>query len=425
MSESTLPTGAAAPGAPTSASPAKPRRPALSTLGLSPGKRARLKRLLYHHGPGGGTLLILPIDQGLEHGPVDFFENPDSLDPDYQFQLALEGRFSAIALHIGLAEKYFSAYAGDVPLILKLNGKTSIPPDTQAFSSLTGTVEDAVRLGADAVGYTVYVGSPSQDRDFAQFREMRAEAERFGMPVIVWAYPRGEFVAKKGGRESLYAVDYAARVALELGADIVKLNYPVRSEKDRESRAPYNTLALSPEEAFRKVVESAGRALVLVLRRRKGRGRGTPLEGPDVDGRRGDRDHLRAEHVATAARRGPPDDERAACDIPGVRRAPPLTTGSASSSSSRARTTRRRAPGRFLVRNGRVRVLRQHPSAGRAAPPRSRTPTGRFLRGPRPSPEGRSVGSGLLLEPPSRPRRISRPGPVALRTSGPAGASRG
>jgi class I fructose-bisphosphate aldolase len=243
---------------------ARHSRPPLSSLGLAPGKKARLKRLLYHHGPGGGTLLVLPIDQGLEHGPADFFANPASLDPDYQFELAREGRFSAIALHIGLAQKYFAAYAGEVPLILKLNGKTSIPSDAQAFSPMTGSVEDAVRLGADAVGYTVYVGSPSQDRDFAQFREMREEAERFGMPVIVWAYPRGEFIAKKGGKESLFAIDYAARVALELGADIVKLNYPVRSDKDRESPAPYNTLELSAGDAFRKVVESAGRALVLV-----------------------------------------------------------------------------------------------------------------------------------------------------------------
>jgi fructose-bisphosphate aldolase, class I len=239
-------------------------RPALSHLGLSPGKRTRLKRLLYDHGPGGGTLLVLPIDQGLEHGPVDFFDNPDALDPKYQYELAREGRFSAIALHIGLAEKYFHEYAGEVPLILKLNGKTAIPSDAQSFSPLTGTVEDAVRLGADAVGYTVYVGSPAQDRDFRQFLDIRQSAERLGMPVIVWAYPRGEAVAKKGGKESLYAIDYAARVALELGADVVKVNYPVASPKDAESPAPYNELRLPPADAFRKVVESAGRALVLV-----------------------------------------------------------------------------------------------------------------------------------------------------------------
>jgi fructose-bisphosphate aldolase, class I len=255
-------TGATASGGRAPVSP--PRRPSLRSLGLGSGKLARLKRLLYTYGPGGGTLLVLPIDQGLEHGPVDFFANPDALDPSYQYALARDGKFSAIALHIGLAEKYFHEYAGDVPLILKLNGKTGIPSDAQAFSSLTGTVEDAVRLGADAVGYTVYVGSPAQDRDFRQFVDVRRDAERLGMPVIVWAYPRGEAVAKKGGRESLYAIDYAARVALELGADVVKVNYPVATDKDAETPAPYNTLHLGPEEAFRKVVESAGRALVLV-----------------------------------------------------------------------------------------------------------------------------------------------------------------
>lgn len=239
-------------------------RPALGTLGLSPGKKTRLKRLLYDHGPGGGTMLVLPIDQGLEHGPVDFFANPEAQDPRYQYELARDGNFSAIALHVGLAEKYHDEFAGEVPLILKLNGKTSVPSDAQAFSPLTATVEDAVRLGADAVGYTVYVGSPAQDRDFRQFVEVRQQAERFGLPVIVWAYPRGEAVAKRGGKESLYAVDYAARVALELGADVVKVNYPVASENDAQSPAPYNALRLSPDESFRKVVRSAGRSLVLV-----------------------------------------------------------------------------------------------------------------------------------------------------------------
>jgi class I fructose-bisphosphate aldolase len=267
MSESSTGASVHPPGVGSGSASAKnPRyaRGPLSRLGLAPGKRTRLKRLLYDYGPGGGTLLVLPIDQGLEHGPADFFANPDALDPSYQYALAKEGRFSAIALHIGLAEKYFHEYAGEVPLILKLNGKTSIPSDAQSFSALTGTVEDAVRLGADAVGYTIYVGSPAQDRDFLQFTQIRAAADRFGMPVVVWAYPRGEAVAKKGGKESLYAVDYAARVALELGADIVKVNYPVPSEKDKDSPPPYTTLQLSHFEMFRKVVESAGRCLVLV-----------------------------------------------------------------------------------------------------------------------------------------------------------------
>ncbi len=265
MSESShRPPASAGSGETTAAPSDRFPRPSLRHLGLAPGKMTRLKRLLYDHGPGGGTMLVLPIDQGLEHGPADFFANPDALSPAYQYDLAREGNFSAIALHIGLAEKYFHEYAGDVPLILKLNGKTGIPSDAQAFSPLTGTVEDAVRLGADAVGYTIYVGSPAQDRDFLQFVGVRRDAERLGMPVIVWAYPRGEAVAKRGGKESLYAVDYAARVALELGADVVKVNYPVSSEKDAESPPPYNALRLSPDAAFRKVVASAGRSLVLV-----------------------------------------------------------------------------------------------------------------------------------------------------------------
>jgi len=232
---------------------------------LSAGKRARLYRMLYEYGPGHGTLMVLPIDQGLEHGPRDFFGNPEALDPEFQYRLAVDGHFSAIALQIGLAEKFYRTYAGQVPLVVKMNGKTEIPPDDEAFSPLTGTVKDAVRLGADAVGYTVYVGSPAQDRDFLQFNQVRVEAEALGMPVIVWAYPRGAFVEAKGGRDSLWAVDYAARVAQELGADVVKVNFPrIKAETQSLHPKPYDTLTLSPEAAMRQVVASAGKTLVLV-----------------------------------------------------------------------------------------------------------------------------------------------------------------
>ena len=232
---------------------------------LSPGKRARLYRMLYTHGPGHGKLMVLPIDQGLEHGPRDFFENPEALDPDFQYRLAVDGHFSAIALQIGLAEKFYRRYAGQVPLIVKVNGKTEIPPDDEAFSPMTGTVKDAVRLGADAVGYTCYVGSPAQTQDFIQFNRVRAEAEEYGLPIIMWAYPRGKFVEAKGGRDSLWAVDYAARVAQELGADVVKVNFPkIVPEKQSLHPKPYDTLTLSPEEGMRKVVASAGKTLVLV-----------------------------------------------------------------------------------------------------------------------------------------------------------------
>lgn len=192
------------------------------------GVRSRLETLLSRT---GGRLAVLPIDQGLEHGPIDFLDSPEAADPEHQFRLAAEAGFSGIAAHLGLAEKYLPDHAGQVPLILKLNGKTGIPPDEEAFSPLTAGVEDALRLNAQAVGYTLYVGSPAQDRDIAQFQRVRAEAGRYGLPVIVWAYPRGRWVdqvvdlagralviVSGGARLSEDAAVAQARLALEAGA---------------------------------------------------------------------------------------------------------------------------------------------------------------------------------------------------------------
>jgi class I fructose-bisphosphate aldolase len=232
---------------------------------LAPGKRTRLRRLLFEFGPGNGTLLLLPIDQGIEHGPRDFFPNPASKDPEYQFRLAAEAGYSAIACQIGLAEKYYPDYAGQVPLLLKVNGKTDVPPSDDALSTTNASVEDAVRLGADAVGYTLYVGSPRQDQDLHQLKGVREDCDRYGMPLVIWAYPRGAALDKKGGQSTFYAIDYAARMAMEMGADVVKLNMPkIDPEKDKLTPAPYNELDVSQEEAVRHVVESAGRSLVVL-----------------------------------------------------------------------------------------------------------------------------------------------------------------
>jgi class I fructose-bisphosphate aldolase len=232
---------------------------------LSPGKRTRLRRLLFEFGPGKGTLLLLPIDQGIEHGPRDFFPNPASKDPEYQFHLAAEAGYSAIACQIGLAEKYYPDYAGQVPLLLKINAKTDVPPSDNALSTTNASVEDAVRLGADAVGYTLYVGSPRQDEDLNQLKGVREDCDRYGMPLVIWAYPRGSAIAQKGGQNSFYAIDYAARLAMEMGADVVKLNLPKADpEKDKDSPAPYNEGGFSQEEMVRQVVSSAGRSLVVL-----------------------------------------------------------------------------------------------------------------------------------------------------------------
>lgn len=209
-------------------------------------------------------ILLLPIDHGLEHGPSDFFANPDSLNPQYQFELAVKLKLNGIACHIGLAEKYIKKYAGKLPLILKINGKTNIPSDDEPISPLTASVEDAISIGADAIGYTLYVGSPLQHIDIRQFADVRKEASRFGIPIILWSYPRGKFIKEKGGKNSFYAVDYAARVAEELGSDFVKLNFPVyEKEKAEMYPKPYNTLDMEITEIVNKIVKSAGKVKVL------------------------------------------------------------------------------------------------------------------------------------------------------------------
>lgn len=237
-------------------------RSPLRMISNDSGKRARLHRILFGSGLGNGTALLLPYDQGLEHGPRDFFANPAAADPRYVFELAIEGGFNGIAVQIGIAEKYAWEFAGQIPLIVKLNGKTDIPPDDDALSPLNATVEDAVRLGAEAVGYTLYLGSPRQVADYSQLRQVRADAARFGMPLIVWSYPRGSAMAARGGNGSLYAVDYAARAASELGADVVKLNFP-QPELTAHVPGEY-AQPVSASDAMTQVVRSANRSLVLV-----------------------------------------------------------------------------------------------------------------------------------------------------------------
>jgi class I fructose-bisphosphate aldolase len=238
-----------------------PARPSLRTLSIGQGKRVRLWRLLYGHGPRNGTLLVLPLDQGLEHGPADFFPNPEALDTDFVFRLGVEGEYSAVALGIGLAEKYMRDYAGRIPLLLKLNGKTNIPDDDEPVSPLSASVEDAVRLGADAVGYTLYVGSPRQDSQIRRLGKVRQDCERLGMPLVLWSYPRGRAIEAKGGKGTVFAQDYAARVAEEMGADVVKLHEP-EPANDR-CPEPYKSLREPAEDRLRRVVRSAGRVLVL------------------------------------------------------------------------------------------------------------------------------------------------------------------
>ncbi len=242
----------------------------LTSPHLSIEKQGHLKKM-FDAGKMKDKFLFLPIDHGIEHGPSDFLDCPHASDPEFQLELAKEGQFSGIAIHVGYADKYWQKekYRNSVPLLLKLNGKTNIPPDDDAFSPLTGTVEDAVRLGADAVGYTLYVGSPRQDEDMLQFLDVRLEAAEAGLPVVMWAYPRGKFADAKGGKDTFAFVAYAARMANELGADICKINAPKAPKEGKYDEAgqfkKYNELMeLTPEEMLGWAVVNAGSTGVLV-----------------------------------------------------------------------------------------------------------------------------------------------------------------
>lgn len=163
-----------------------------------------------------GKTLILAYDQGLEHGPTDF--NDKNVDPQYIIDIAKKGKFNALAVQKGIAEKY---PVGKVPLILKLNGKTRLVKG-EPYSPILCTVNEAVKLGASAVGYTIYIGSAYEAKMFSDFEQIEREAHNKGLPVIVWMYPRGKSIKNELSRETLA---YAARVSLELGADIVKMKY--------------------------------------------------------------------------------------------------------------------------------------------------------------------------------------------------------
>jgi class I fructose-bisphosphate aldolase len=241
------------------------RRPDLIELGLSVGKRARLQRLVSPSASGEGLIQLLAADWGLEVGAPDPAPSADAADPEFSLRLADQGGMSGIILGIGHAERYLGDRTRRVPCVLQLNGKTDVPPDDEALAPLNATVEDAVRLAAEAVSYTLYAGSPAQYEDSTQLSRVRQECVAFGMPLIVRAVPRGAAIERRGGARSQYAIEYAARAADELGADVVVIAPP----SPTPSRAahlpkPFADLQLSPAESLARVVAAAGRTPVLV-----------------------------------------------------------------------------------------------------------------------------------------------------------------
>lgn len=192
----------------------------------NPGTKANLARILMHGKLGGtGKLVILPVDQGFEHGPArSFAPNPAAYNPHYHFQLAIEAGLSAYAAPLGMIEAGADTFAGAIPTILKVNSCNSLAPSIRD-QAITGSVKEALRLGCSAIGFTIYPGSDQAFAMMEEIREMAQEAKSYGIAVVVWSYPRGGELSKQG-ETAIDICSYAAHMAALLGAHIIKVKPP-------------------------------------------------------------------------------------------------------------------------------------------------------------------------------------------------------
>ncbi len=235
----------------------------------NPGTLTNIARLLTHGKLGGtGKLVILPVDQGFEHGPArSFAPNPPAYDPDYHFQLAIDAGCNAYAAPLGFLEAGAAKFAGQIPLILKLNNSDTLAKVDQPCSAVTGSVKDALRLGCAAIGFTIYPGSGARNTQYQDLRALIEEAKAHGLATVVWSYPRGAGVSKDG-ETAVDICGYAAQIAAQLGAHVIKVKPPkdfieqAEAKKVFEKHAiPVKTLA----ERVRHVVQSAfnGKRIVI------------------------------------------------------------------------------------------------------------------------------------------------------------------
>ncbi len=236
----------------------------------SPGTLANLHRILMTGTLGGtGKMVMLPVDQGFEHGPArSFAPNAPGYDPDYHYQLAIDAGCNAYAAPLGFIEAGARKFAGQIPLILKLNNSDSLSKMGGApASAVTASVRDAVRLGCSAVGYTIYPASDARNVQYETLRAIAEEAKANGLVVVVWSYPRGAGISKDG-ETAVDIIAYAAQIACQLGAHIVKVKPPKdfielpAAKKVYEAQSiPTKTLA----DRVRHVVQSAfnGKRIVI------------------------------------------------------------------------------------------------------------------------------------------------------------------
>jgi len=232
------------------------------------GTLTNLARMLNHGTLAGtGKMVILPVDQGFEHGPArSFAPNAPGYDPHYHFQLAIDAGCNAYAAPLGFLEAGAANFAGQVPLILKLNNSDSLAK-MEACSAITGSVKEAVRLGCVAVGYTIYPGSSSRNTMYQDLREITEEAKASGLAVVVWSYPRGSGLAKEG-EQAIDVTAYAAQIACQLGAHIVKVKPPKENIYQDEAKKAYEKNGIVVKtlaDRVRHVVQSSfnGRRIVI------------------------------------------------------------------------------------------------------------------------------------------------------------------
>jgi class I fructose-bisphosphate aldolase len=236
----------------------------------NPGTKANLARILGHGRLGGtGKLVILPVDQGFEHGPArSFAPNPPAYDPHYHFRLALDAGCSAYAAPLGMIEAGAGTFAGQVPLILKLNSANSLSRAKEnADQAVTASVEDALRLGCAAIGFTIYPGSDAAYGMMEEIAELGREAKAKGLAVVIWSYPRGGSLSK-AGETAIDICAYAAHMAALLGAHIIKVKPPTAHLELEAAKKVYEArkIDISTLTArVRHVVEAcfAGRRLVV------------------------------------------------------------------------------------------------------------------------------------------------------------------
>ena len=237
--------------------------------GENPGVLSNLARLLNHGRLAGtGKMIILPVDQGFEHGPArSFAPNPPAYDPRYHFQLAIEAGLNAYAAPLGFLEAGAAEFAGQVPLILKLNNHDGLQDEKDPLGAQTASVSDALRLGCSAIGYTIYPGTAERRLLYEQLRRIAREAKSAGLAVVVWSYARGSGLSKEG-ETALDVVAYAAQIAAQLGAHIIKVKLPSAHLEQDAARKVYEEYQIPRDtqaERVRHVVQSAfnGRRIVI------------------------------------------------------------------------------------------------------------------------------------------------------------------